>query len=368
MTTETFSPSTRRAEVLTGLVILGLSFGSFFLAELGLRAMQTAQFGVQRDVETSSAFYVDDESGLRLIKPNRNLGRSRINNLGFRGPDVSAEKPDDVVRIVFLGSSTTYDASAPEGRNWPHRTATLFSEAVSGCRVDFINAGQPGFGTETMIKLYQVRLKELDADMAIVLPGDINQDLDWLAGQQGFDSTHYTPSLLASLSVLWAKLEKNFRIIELQRQAFSRTGKVKLDLQALAQRFRDRLAVLTGLMQDDGLLVAVAKIGSQLRPGQDEGFQVQAANTALFFMPHVALPDIVATRLRFNEVIAELSRERDFVELDSSLQVPADAAYYSDTVHFTPAGSELMAQGTVQQLLAAPEVERLLKSRGCVSG
>lgn len=357
--------STRRYEIITGLVILGLGFGSFLLAELGLRAVQFVKFGVQKSVESSSAFYTDKETGLRLIHPNRRLGAIRINNLGYRGPDITVKRPDGVIRVVFMGSSTTYDASSPEGRNWPHRTITALSQALPNCRFEFINAGQPGFGTETITTLYDARLRKLEPDIAIILPGDINQDLDWLTKQQGMDTRHYVRSTLAQFSVLWAKMEKNFRIIELQRGAFSRTGKVRLELPLLANRFRGRLTKLTSILRKDGVATLVAKIGSQLRPGQPRKKQLQAANSALFYMPKVALPDIIATRLRFNEVIETLAPQTGYEVLESALGVPADPVHYTDTIHFTPAGSDLMARATTTEMLASPIVRKRLAKRGC---
>jgi len=356
---------TRRYEIITGVVILGLAFGSLFFAELGLRVVQYVKFGVQKDVESSSAFYTDKETGLRLIRPNRKLGAIRINNLGYRGPDIPMQKPAGVIRVVFMGSSTTYDASSPEGLNWPHRTITALSRSLPHCRFDFVNAGQPGFGTETITRLYDARLRRLEPDIAVILPGDINQDLDWLVERQGFDTHHYIPSRLAQLSVLWAKVEKNFRIIELQRNAFSRKGKVRLELPLIADRFSARLGKLTTMLKKDRVTVLVSKIGSQLRPGQPREKQIEAANTTLFFMPKVALPDIIAARLRFNEVIESLAPRNGYGVLDSALGVPADPIHYTDTIHFTPNGSKIMARATAAEMLASPTVRKRLADRGC---
>ena len=233
------------------------------------------------------------------------------------------------------------------------------------CRFDFVNAGQPGFGTETIARLYDARLRRLEPDIAVILPGDINQDLDWLVKKQGFDTRHYVPSMLAQISVLWAKVEKNFRIIELQRGAFSRTGKVRLELSAMADRFSARLAKLATMLRKDRVTLLVAKIGSQLRPGQTPRKQVQAAITTLFYMPKVALPDIIATRLRFNELIDSLAPPNGFEVLESALGVPAEPINYADSVHFTPKGSDLMARATAAEMLASPGVRRRLAKRGC---
>ncbi|MEE4189213.1 MAG: SGNH/GDSL hydrolase family protein, partial [Roseobacter sp.] len=219
MMPNTATGNTRRQEILTGIIVLSLSFGGFLIGEIGLRTLQLARYGVQATVEKSEAFFTDESSGLRLIHPNQQLGKVRINNLGFRGPDIGVDKDSGKIRLLFLGSSTTYDAGSPEGENWPEQTVRILKQSLPGCELDFVNAGQPGYSTASMARLYDSKLRGLDSDMAIVFPGDVNQDLDWQAKQEGFDTNHYHPSWLAKHSVLWGKLELNFRVIELQRQA-----------------------------------------------------------------------------------------------------------------------------------------------------
>lgn len=359
--------SNRLYEIITGLVLLGFTFGIFVIGEAGIRLVQYAKFGLSDSVESSSAFYADEETGIRLIRPNQQLGNVRINNLGYRGPDVSMEKQEDVTRVLFLGSSTTYDANVREEKNWPHLTMTLLQETFPECKFDFVNAGQPGFGTESITTLYESRLRQLGADVAILLPGDINQDLSWMAKEQGIDTVHYRPSWLARSSVLWSKLEKNFRVVELQRAAFSRAGKVALDLPLAQGRFRERLQQLTGMITQDGVSVFVLKIGSLLRPGQDPAIQIRNANTNFFYMPYVALPDLVAARQGYNEVIDELPGVNQSIVLSSGLKPPATRQHYSDTMHFTPLGSKSMAEYTAEELAESSTLRQRLQDTGCLS-
>ena len=40
--------------------------------------------------------------------PNQISGNIKINNIGFRGDDISIEKPNDTYRIFMVGGSTTF--------------------------------------------------------------------------------------------------------------------------------------------------------------------------------------------------------------------------------------------------------------------
>ncbi len=359
------SSTARRNEILTGVVVLGLSIGTFLIGELGLRAVQFARFGIGTSAEAAPAAGKDETSEPRLPTPGRMRGLVRINNLGFRGPDVPAHKPKGVIRLLYMGSSTTYSAAVAEGKNWPHLTTSLLSRALPDCRIDFINASRVGYNLRGIFRLYEAQLRVLDPDVAILLPGDLNNNLDWLAGKQGFDTIHYHPTVAAQNSLLWAKLEKNFRMVELQRSALSHAGKARLDLPALSQRFGERLSNLATALKRDGVTLVVVKNGSQLQPGQPSQQQIRAAVTALFYMPQYALPDILATRLRFNAVIDDLAPARGFASIDSTLRVPGDTDHYIDTSHFSTFGSEVMARETVAALLAAPLVRARLNERGC---
>lgn len=356
----------RKYEILTGLTLLCFTFGIFLIGEIGIRITQFNKFGVEVDVESSSAFYKDETTGLRLIKPNQKLGKININNIGFRGPDIK-KKATNGVRIIFLGSSTTYDANAPEGLNWPHQTVSHIKERYSNCSIDYINAGQPGFDTELIYTLYNKKLREYESDIVILLPGDINQDLSWLAQKQGIDTAIQDhDSELAKLSVLWAKLEKNFRVINLQRNAFNQLGKVKVDMPVLNERFRTRLISLVNALKNDGNLVYVLKIGSQLRAEQTRDQKIVAGGSALFYMPYVALQDIIQTRSSYNKVIEAASLEAGFNVLSSSLNIPANHVHYSDSIHFTVEGSTKMADSIVKELHTTQAIQALFEKNGCV--
>ena len=101
----------RQREIATGLVILALAFGGLGAGEAALRIMNLAKFGVADTVGKSDKYYVDPLSGLRAPRPDSVHGKARMSSLGYRSPEIAVPKPADVVRIVFLGSSTTFDAN-----------------------------------------------------------------------------------------------------------------------------------------------------------------------------------------------------------------------------------------------------------------
>ena len=299
--------------------------------------MQWSKFGQQTSVEKSNAYYIDETTGLRLNQANRQLGRIRINNFGFRGPDVTLKPADNYIRIAYLGSSTTFDAYSPEGANWPHLVATKLAQSLKYCEVDFINGGKPGFGSRHMAKLFRHYMEPMDPDIVVVFASDLNQDLDELAERQGFNTDHSSyRSLLNPYSVLLQKVEKNYKIINLQRQADVRAGKLSLDVDDVGEQFRRRLEYLTSTTSGDGRVVALATLSRSLHRDMSMKEMKVAAASQLYYMPYIYLPDMLDLVDSHNRVIRETAAKHGAVLIGGEHEMRRSSQYYIDTVHFSP--------------------------------
>lgn len=353
-------PTERQKELLTSFFIIGIFVFGFGLGEGALRVLQLAKFGVERSVEKSEVFYVDEKTGLRLPIPGSQHGRITINSLGFRGPEIIVPKPPATIRLAFLGSSTTYDPYPDDESNWPHLTAARLEEAFSGCRIDYINAGLPGFSSEHMLSHFEHHVAPLEPDIVVILPGDINSDADDVVERKKLHTgTHYEPSLLAEYSLLWSKIEKNVHVIKLQRAAHLTQGKVQFEPGELSRPFARRLTDLVEAALTTVPVVAVATISGQLRHEQSPREQLRAANTALFFMPYMSIPGLLDARNEYNHVIAEVAQSGGALVIDGQNRIPGDRAHYVDSIHFTPAGSQSMARRVSEVLLRSAAVQVL---------
>lgn len=372
----------RQKEVATGLFGILFFFGGFMTAELALRMAQYMRFGGQEVAAAPKApskpdgakknrqggFYTDPDTGLRLPYPNQKLGQVRINNFGFRGPDLPAVKAADTFRLAFLGSSTTYDANVAEGRNWPEQTAQQLARRVSGCRIDFVNAGLPGFSTEHMERYWRGVVRRFDADAVIVLPGDMTADIQEAARMTNHNTgQHIRKSWLARYSLLWEKIEKNAAVIKAQRLAYRENGKFQPDFQALGIDFGKRLSRLIETTRGDGMFTAVATISSHVRADMPREDQLEAADSALFFMPYISIPTLIRGQDAYNETIRTVVSGSGAFLVEIGNSIPPNRAHFVDSRHFDVAGSTLMARKVVDELLKSPQFRDTLQSHqsGC---
>jgi hypothetical protein len=357
----------RKYEIYTGLIILSMSVGILLAGEVALRLLQWVRFGQQVSVETSSAYFTDEATGLRLNHPNRQLGNIRINNLGFRGPDMPLHKPEGTVRLAFLGSSTTYDAYSGEGQNWPELVVSLIRERVSGCSIDFVNGGKPGYGSQEMISLFQHFVADTEPDLVLAQPSNIDKLLDEAARAQGFATDHAAyKSQLSNYSLLLRKLEKNARVIKLQRAATSPKGKLRVDQNTIVAELKESLEKVVQQIASPTHPLVLITPSTQLRAEMSMKEIVRAGNTQLYYMPFLYLPDIVALRQAYAAEMRDVALSHDNVWLVAGGgEIPADAKHFQDSVHFTPQGSRAMAERVVTHLFATGDLTKLLQARGC---
>ena len=99
-----------------------------------------------------SLFYYNTDQELRFpikyFEPNQYLENISINNKGIRGQEISNEKPDNTFRIFAIGGSTTEGSTADDDKTWPGHLQQIIDEKTTGEKIEIINAGISGAGSE----------------------------------------------------------------------------------------------------------------------------------------------------------------------------------------------------------------------------
>jgi hypothetical protein len=243
--------------------------------------------------------------------------------------------------------------------------------AYPTCRVDYINAGVPGFSSPHILIYYHAYVSRLEPDIVVLLPTDTSVALSNLARRKHmYTGLPVQPSWLAQHSELWATVERNMRMMKLQRAAFLPQGKLTFTYEELAAELRPALeAIATHVTQDQRLLVIVA-VGEQLRAGQDRQEQQRAAGTALYSMPFMSIPGLLKAAQYYHGVLAGVAKAANAILIEGYEQIPGTPVYYADTNHFRPAGSRLLAELVSDRLLRAPAVRQFFAARQdlCRSG
>ncbi|MGH9380188.1 MAG: SGNH/GDSL hydrolase family protein [Thermoanaerobaculia bacterium] len=177
----------------------------------------------------------------------------RINNLGFRGEDISVEKPSGVRRILCLGDSFTFGEGAREEDTWPERLGRL-----AGPETQVINAGVQGYDLDHEALYLFLYGRQLDPDVVVVafFMNDAMPFGETVSHHARLTETSAEPSGIARLSALC-------RILERRRTVARQTSAYLHDLRQSfsSQRWKEaksRISRLREMADHDGFdIVAV---------------------------------------------------------------------------------------------------------------
>ena len=108
----------------------------------------------------------------RHFIPNQHTPTLNINNFGFRGPDISYEKPADTFRIFMLGGSTTFGVGASsDSTTIAGFLQQYFEQENLPKKIQVINAGKSSFFSLHETQLIKSKLLEFEPDLFIVYDG-----------------------------------------------------------------------------------------------------------------------------------------------------------------------------------------------------
>lgn len=354
----------RRNCLLGGILSLVTFIFLAGLLEGGLRLRQWIKYGAT--AHTVFNFTTDRVTGLRIPVPGSTTGRIQINSLGFRGPELGIPKPPSRIRLAFLGASTTFCAEATRNETtWPHLVWSRLQATYPDVRIDYVNAGVPGYGISHSLAQLEHRVKLLTPNVIIIYHGanDLSYDTRQLAQQQGI----YIPerdngSGLAKWSLTWFVIKKNLQIWARQRGAVSGKNRLIFDSRKLSQGFRQEITKLVLASKRLAPVVAVATHSHKFRRDQSEDEQLKAANSALYYMPYMTLGGLLDAYNNYNNVIREVARETNVILIEAEFGIPGDDTHFNDSVHFTDAGSEVMARVVAEALVQSQALQELVRS------
>jgi lysophospholipase L1-like esterase len=331
-------------------------------AEGAIRIRQLIKYGSSDRIE--DAWTVDPRINLRVPVANYDNGRLSVNSLGFRGPEIAVPKPAGTVRIAYLGASTTWCGEVSSNdKVWPHLATASLSRAFPGARFDYINGGVPGYTIQSMTQNLQHRVAPLQPDVIVIYEAsnNLSGEMRELAVKRGIieNQSVEVSSLPSRYSILWYLVEKNLRLKAAQRAAESGKGLLEVDPKSLGSDYRHALTELVLAAQRSAKVVAVATFAIQPRPGQSHEQLMRASSSALFYMPFVTPETIIDVYARFNGIIREVARETGVLLIEGENDIPGDAAHFTDSVHFSDAGSSVMAERISRALIASPAVQQL---------
>jgi len=106
-----------------------------------------------------------DSEGIRHNVPNSRFEKWKINKFGFRGDEISLEKPRGMKRIACMGTSESFGLYEDSGKEWPAQLNDLLSP--SG-KFQVINTSVVGLGIEYFKPYLEKYVLKFEPDLVIL--------------------------------------------------------------------------------------------------------------------------------------------------------------------------------------------------------
>ena len=110
-------------------------------------------------------------SGTEIV-PNQSSESININSHGFRGSEITTEKPTGVFRIFMFGGSTMFGTGATSDTTTiPGYTQTLFDDTMNDDFIQVINGGIQDANTQTEYRMIEKRIITFQPNLILMYDG-----------------------------------------------------------------------------------------------------------------------------------------------------------------------------------------------------
>ena len=326
---------------LTALV-LAVALG----AELGARLDDRLFEQIPFSANPSSDDLITRDALGRHGTPYAHFKKWRLDNLGFRGPDVARVPTRGVPRILILGASETFGLYESPEDEFP----ALLRRANP--HLEIINTAVVGMGLPSMTLYWQHRLSGLRPEEVIIYPSPF------------FYLADESPASRPAAAVVGARpgAALRSRFLDRLRGTLHKPDflQVRLDRRAVAAQlatatpfssvpierldtYQRELEQLVEVIQASGTTVVLVTHAVRFRgdePNLENRFAVWEERV---YTPRADAKILVAFNTAANERLRAVALARHVRVLDVAAAVSGCDACFGDLVHFTDLGAQRVA-------------------------
>ncbi len=230
-------------------------------------------------------------------------------------------------------------------------------------KFDYINAGIPGYWTKFSLKNFKLRVAKHDPDIVVIChaTNDLTHFSRIAATKNGisFSTEAERLSWLSEYSQLFYLLEKNYFLWATKNNLGEKTNKLIVPDRVLAEPFQESLEELVRQAQSIARKVVLVTFSTRIRAQQSEQEKKESSVTSLYYMPYIQPGEFVRYFAAYNETIRTVSRHTGTLLIGNEHSIPGTKKYFKDSVHFTDAGSRLMAKRVADGLIEAGTIATL---------
>ncbi|MDB4890868.1 MAG: hypothetical protein JWL61_2723 [Gemmatimonadetes bacterium] len=295
----------------------------------------------------SEILYTRDSLG-RLGKPNARYRKWRLNEIGFRGPSMKADR----INILTFGASETFGLYEGEGREYPRGLERKLNERTGTQAFQVVNVALPGESAFTAA-LRAPRIVDI-VRPRIALVYAAPADYIWLP--------YLSPSVAPATSTASPRFELRLtervrtfaksiipqvvqnRLREREIQASESAATVVMDRlpEENVRRFHDDVTLLVTTLRARGVIPVVVTHANAFGPTLTDDDRRLLTSWRKFY-PELKEEGFLDMERRMNDALRAIAAEQGISLIDVAREIPANRQNFADFVHFTDQGADIMA-------------------------
>lgn len=291
------------------------------------------------------------------------------NSLGFRGENPPRDF-DQHLTVVAVGGSSTECMYLSDGKDWPAIVARGLKSSFPSLWMN--NAGLNGHSTFGHLVLLRQHLLALRPKVIVLMAGinDIARD-----DLSGYDMMQLGPQstmeVLAQYSAVASATLNSWRAWKASRAGLLHSqidlrswpwqnverrpdamGLLNLHRRKFLPGYQQRLQLLTRLCREANITLVLVTQPTLYGPGIDDDTGIDLGRIAV--SPDEAVNGALAWEILelYNDVMREVGKREDVFVIDLARLLPKSSRLFYDFMHFTPQGSERVAQIVTPPLCA----------------
>lgn len=280
------------------------------------------------------------------------------------GRDPTPKQPSEL-RIVTLGGSTTENGGLDPADRYPQILEDLLSQRFPDRRIEVLNAGRGWYTSKHSLVNFVTNMREWQPDVVVVMHGINDLYRSFADPAHSIGEYHRTWSHFYGPSIHGAEPPTLESIVfeGIAKRWFSmlRVSEEDIPVEAYVsvERSRIYLDTLADLVAAEGGTPVLMTQPSIFKEDYTEEERRSLTFGDAFFKIRRSYWDIAYPSLRslwngmnaHNEMVREVARQGGFVLADLADTVPKDMSHFRDDVHYTPAGTRILAEGLAQILV-----------------
>ena len=326
---------------------------------------------------TNERLLNQDSVGFRG-RPNFRYQKWRMNNLGFRGPDITSSPAPGVRRIAVIGASETFGLFESDGAEYPARMQVILDSIAPG-RYEVINVALPGLSIASMVPYIQRAVVQTGASILVIYPTPSFYLEVQPLSLEYLPPRYQPPPLLHFARWTMERAALSSRLVakgrEVLKQLVPPVVVTKVRESRLAARraahdsgwvwrtvpadrmetFRTQLNRLVASARKDGLqplLVTHANRFSGAMRDTAGPDRRHIVNPMSLYYPQAPPSILIGTDSVANAIMCEVGAAQGVPVVEAEREIPASPAYFADFVHFTDVGADKMAHLVVRGILS----------------